>query len=295
MVIGSGSVVTLPLVVPPVLHHCSSSTLWTMPVLVSPTMPNLPRVEVLVNSTALSMSTGRLWLLTVSLVSTVVSFLPSSVSLFTVVFTLVCTTPSVSILSDLLCEQISYGFMQSPSSWLVLLRALSWLPSVLVGVLPSVLVLLPTLSTLSGALQLCFPFLLISNFSFQSSYDDDFWLWCQLQVHVRCWLSNHCQGGYKVSVQGCWCQHSPWCCWCWCVVALRQAPTGYVRQGLLWWIWLNVSLVFVGCMSLGSYTHCFRCFSRLLAIDFLLNYSSFTSYYQRIFQYNLVKKADVLE
>lgn len=36
------------------------------------------------------------------------------------------------------------------------------------------------------------------------------------------------------------CQHSPWCCRCWCVVAVRQTPGSHVRQGLLRWLWISV-------------------------------------------------------
>lgn len=73
----------------------------------------------------------------------------------------------------------------------------------------------------------------------QSSHDDDLWWRCSLQVHVRRRLADHRQGRSQVSVQGCRREHPPWCCWCWCAVALRQAPGGHVRQGLLWRLWLS--------------------------------------------------------
>lgn len=83
-------------------HHCSLSTPLTTPVLVLPMMLSRPRVEELVSSTVLLTCTRRPSLLTVSLVSTAVSFLQSSVSLCTVVFTLVYTIHLVSGLKQFL-------------------------------------------------------------------------------------------------------------------------------------------------------------------------------------------------
>jgi hypothetical protein len=86
---------TSPLVVLLVPRHCYSSTLWTMPELVWLMMPSLPKVEVPVNSTELSMSTGKPFLLMVSLGCTVASFPLWLVLSYIVVFTLVYTTPLV--------------------------------------------------------------------------------------------------------------------------------------------------------------------------------------------------------
>lgn len=107
-----------------VLHHFSSSTPSTTPVLVLPTMPRTPRVEELVNSTVSLTSTRRLFHLMVLVVSTAASVPRSLVSLSTVVCTSACTTPS------------------NPFSWSVLLRVTSWLHSCSAGPLPLVLVLL---------------------------------------------------------------------------------------------------------------------------------------------------------
>lgn len=95
-VTGSGSPATSRLVVLLVPPHCSSFTLLTTLVRVLPTMPSLLRGEDNVNSTVSLMCTRRRLLLTVSLVSTVASFLPSLVSLFIVVSTSVSMIRSVS-------------------------------------------------------------------------------------------------------------------------------------------------------------------------------------------------------
>merc|ERR1711964_697856 len=52
-----------------------------------------------------------------------------------------------------------------------------------------------------------------------SSYDDDFW------------SPDYRQGGFQVSLQGCWCQHSPWCGRCRCLVHLRSNAGPDVRKG----------------------------------------------------------------
>ena len=54
----------------------------------------------------------------------------------------------------------------------------------------------------------------------------------QVQVFHRRWSPDHRQGGCQVSLQGCWCQHPPWCCRCWCPVHLRPGPDAHVRKGL---------------------------------------------------------------
>ena len=79
---------------PPVPLPSSSSTRSTTPVPVWPTTPSRPRRVVSASSTDWSTSTRRPSPLTVLLVFTVVSLLPSLVSLSTVVFTSVCTTRS---------------------------------------------------------------------------------------------------------------------------------------------------------------------------------------------------------
>ena len=43
----------------------------------------------------------------------------------------------------------------------------------------------------------------------------------QVQVFLRCRQPDRRQGGCQVSLQGCWCQHSPWCRRCWCALHLR--------------------------------------------------------------------------
>lgn len=101
-VTGNGSLATLRLVVLLVLRRCSSSTRSTTPVPVLPTMPSPLRVEELVNSTVLSMSTRRPSLPMVLLVSTVDSSPPLLVSSSTVVSTLVSTIRSVRLCSLLI-------------------------------------------------------------------------------------------------------------------------------------------------------------------------------------------------
>jgi len=54
----------------------------------------------------------------------------------------------------------------------------------------------------------------------------------QVQVFHGCRSPDHRQGGCQVSLQGCWCQHPPWCCRCWCALHLRPGPAPHVRQGL---------------------------------------------------------------
>ena len=115
------------------LGKCSAKLLPKLPnilaVPVSQTMPSRPRVEEHVNSTVWSTSTERRLLPMVSLVSTVVSVLPSLVSWSTVVCTSACTTPS------------------SLFSWSDLSRVTSWPPSCSDGLSPLVLVSLLTHST----------------------------------------------------------------------------------------------------------------------------------------------------
>lgn len=96
MATGSGSVATLPPVVLLVLPPCSSSTrsITLVPVWLTTLSPR--RVEELVSSTVLSMSTRRPSPLMVLRVSTVVSSPRSVVSSSTVVSTLVFTIRSVS-------------------------------------------------------------------------------------------------------------------------------------------------------------------------------------------------------
>lgn len=138
---GSGSPVMSLLVVLLVLPPSSSSTLSIMPVLGLPMTLSRPSLAVPVNSMAWSTSIGRPSHPMVSPVFTVVSFLPLLVSSSTAVSISVSTTRS------------------SLSSLSALLRVRSWLPSVLVGVLPLVLALLPILLIPSGTLLIfvCYP------------------------------------------------------------------------------------------------------------------------------------------
>jgi len=77
-------------------RRCSSYTPWTMPVPVLPTMRSPLSGEVLVNSMDSLTCTGRPWLLTVLPVS-IVDLFPRFWELsYTAVFTLDCTTLSVS-------------------------------------------------------------------------------------------------------------------------------------------------------------------------------------------------------
>ena len=62
---------------------------------------------------------------------------------------------------------------------------------------------------------------------------------CQVQVLSRCRPSNFRCRGCPLLLQGCWCQHSPWCCWCWCLVHLRPSSTHPLRKEVQGWIWLN--------------------------------------------------------
>merc|ERR1711900_47896 len=53
----------------------------------------------------------------------------------------------------------------------------------------------------------------------------------QVQVFHGCWSPDYRQGGFQVSLQGCWCQHSPWCGRCRCLVHLRSNAGPDVRKG----------------------------------------------------------------
>ena len=54
----------------------------------------------------------------------------------------------------------------------------------------------------------------------------------QVQVFHRCRQADHRQGGCQVTLQGCWCQHPPWCGRCRCPVDLRPGPAPHLRKGL---------------------------------------------------------------
>jgi len=58
----------------------------------------------------------------------------------------------------------------------------------------------------------------------------------QVQVFHRRGAADHCQGGCPLALQGCWCQHSPWCRRCRCALHLRPGPAAHVRQGLQGWL-----------------------------------------------------------
>lgn len=61
----------------------------------------------------------------------------------------------------------------------------------------------------------------------------------QVQVFPRCRQADHRQGGRQVPLQGCWCQHPPWCCRRWCPVHLRPGPAHPLRQEVQGWFRLN--------------------------------------------------------
>ena len=88
----------------PVLPPSFSCTLWIMLVPVSPTMPRTPRPVGIVSSMAGLMSTRRLLLPMVSLVSTGGSVPQSSVSSSIVDCTLECTTRSSLFFSSVLSK-----------------------------------------------------------------------------------------------------------------------------------------------------------------------------------------------
>ena len=92
---GNGSVVTSPLVVPPVPHRFSSCTRSITPVPGLPTMPSPRRAVEPVSSTVLSMSTRRRSHLMALRVSTVALYPRWLVSLSTVVFISVSMIHSV--------------------------------------------------------------------------------------------------------------------------------------------------------------------------------------------------------
>ena len=237
MATGRGLLATSHLVVPQVPRLCSSCTPLTTLVPVSRTTRSRRRVEEPVNSTVLSMSTRRRWRPTVSRVSTVASSRRLSVSSSTVVFTSVSTIHSVRDIKHMQVYNSTNDYNRAccpcwrspgllPGFLLAWLECHHWCWSRFLSsrhnpVRPS-----PVLQRLAKAAAL-----IHCN---QSSHDDDLRLWCKLQVDVRRWLSNHCQGGCQVTIQGCWCEHSSWCCWRWCVGALRQDPGDPIRQGLLW-------------------------------------------------------------
>lgn len=53
---------------------------------------------------------------------------------------------------------------------------------------------------------------------------------CQVQVLARRRPPDRCFRRHVLVLQGCWCQHSPWCCWCWCPFHLRPGPASPLRQ-----------------------------------------------------------------
>lgn len=54
----------------------------------------------------------------------------------------------------------------------------------------------------------------------------------QVQVFPGCRPTDYRQGRCQVALQGCRCQHPPWCRRCRCTLYLRSGPTAHVRQGL---------------------------------------------------------------
>ena len=63
----------------------------------------------------------------------------------------------------------------------------------------------------------------------------------QVQGLPRCRPPDHRQGGCSLALQGCRCQHSPWCRRCRCALHLRPGPAAHVRQEVQGWIWLSAS------------------------------------------------------
>jgi len=88
-----------------------------------------------------------------------------------------------------------------------------------------------TSGEVSYRLIVCFPVIYLTCF-----------LGRQVQVLRRCRPPDHRRRGCPLSLQGCWCQHSPWCCRCRCLVHLRPGSAPHVRQEVCWRFRLNGSL-----------------------------------------------------
>ena len=159
------------------------------------------------------MSTRRPSPPTVLPVSTEVSPSPVSVSSSTEVFTSVST------------------ILPSQSSLVKVVP--SWLPSSSVGPLLLFLVLLPTQLILSDVVW-WWPLVLVSKLSRSKEHSINIsvfneYLRCPLQVLHRLRYANPQDWRFHVYDEGCWCQHSPWCCWCWCPLRCWRSQ-GYVHQ-----------------------------------------------------------------
>merc|ERR1711953_1559965 len=59
----------------------------------------------------------------------------------------------------------------------------------------------------------------------QEEDDDDLWWWSQVQGLHRLRHADHEERGLHEHDEGCWCQHPPWCCWCWCPVITIKKRT----------------------------------------------------------------------
>ena len=147
------------------------------------------------------MSTRRPSPPTVLPVSTEVSPSPVSVSSSTEVFTSVST------------------ILSSQSSLVKVVP--SWLPSFSDGLLLLSLVLLPT-QLIPSDVVWWWPLVLVSKKmlrlvayrktqNFNTKY-----LRCPLQVLHWLRYANPQDWRFHVYDEGCWCQHPPWCRWCWC-------------------------------------------------------------------------------
>merc|ERR1712107_717174 len=64
----------------------------------------------------------------------------------------------------------------------------------------------------------------------QEEDDDDLWWWRGVQGFHRLCYADHEERGLHEHDEGCWCQRSPWCRWCWCARRFRQVP-GHVHRG----------------------------------------------------------------
>merc|ERR1712115_448431 len=59
--------------------------------------------------------------------------------------------------------------------------------------------------------------------------DDDLWWWRGVQGFHRLCYADHEERGLHEHDEGCWCQRSPWCRWCWCARRFRQV-SGHVHR-----------------------------------------------------------------
>ena len=162
----SGSLVTSPLVVPPVHLRCFLSTRSTTPVHVLRMTPS-PRVAP-VSSMVCLMSTRRLWPRMALPVSIVVLFLQSLASL--------CTVVSTSVSMTRLVRLVCYFYYVPETDFECRTCCPCWCTR---GLIPCILL----------AWLVCYYrcwHCLIPSGHYSSSYDDDLWFYHALQVNVRC-------------------------------------------------------------------------------------------------------------